>query len=194
MVMSSLAHREDLAGKVQMIYIDPPYGIKFSSNFQPTVFQRDVKDRDQDLTREAEQIKAYRDTWTLGIHSYLAYLRDRLIVAKDLLTDSGSIFVQISDENVHRVRAILDEVFKCENFIAEIFFRKTGALPSDTIASTADIILWYAKEKENVKVRPIFLEKGKGNSAHKGYDYLELENGHRRRLNAKEKSEVHTLI
>ncbi len=193
MVMSSLAKREDLAGKVQMIYIDPPYGIKFSSNFQPTVFQRDVKDRDQDLTREAEQIKAYRDTWTLGIHSYLAYLRDRLIVAKDLLADSGSIFVQISDENVHRVRTIMDEVFKCENFIAEIFFRKTGALPSDTIASTADILLWYAKQKDNVKVRHIFLEKGKGNSAHKGYDYLELENGHRRRLNIQEKEDLSIL-
>ena len=193
MVMSSLAHREDLAGKVQMIYIDPPYGIKFSSNFQPTVFQRDVKDRDQDLTREAEQVKAYRDTWTLGIHSYLSYLRDRLIVAKDLLTDSGSIFVQISDENVHRVRSVMDEVFKSENFIAEIFFRKTGALPSDTIASTADILLWYAKEKENVKVRHIFLEKGKGNSAHKGYDYLELENGHRRRLNVKENEDLSIL-
>jgi len=100
-VMSSLAHREDLAGKVQMIYIDPPYGIKFASNFQPTVFQRDVKDKDSDMPRQPEQIKAYRDTWTLGVHSYLAYLRDRLIVAKELLTDSGSIFVQISDENIH---------------------------------------------------------------------------------------------
>ena len=193
MVMSSLAHREDLTGKVQMIYIDPPYGIKFASNFQPTVFQRDVKNREQDLTREQEQIKAYRDTWTLGVHSYLAYLRDRFIAAKDLLTDSGSIFVQIGDENVHRVRAIMDEVFKSENFIAEIFFRKTGALPSDTIASTSDILLWYAKQKENVKVRHIFLEKGKGNSAHKGYDYLELEDGHKRRLTRKEKENLSLL-
>ena len=119
-VMSSLAKREDLAGKVQMIYIDPPYGIKFASNFQPTVFQRDVKDKAEDLTREPEQIKAYRDTWTLGIHSYLTYLRDRLIVAKDLLTDSGSIFVQIGDENVHRVRSIMDEVFGSENFVSTI--------------------------------------------------------------------------
>ena len=124
MVMSSLAHREDLAGKVQMIYIDPPYGIKFASNFQPTVFQRDVKERDQDLTREQEQIKAYRDTWTLGVHSYLAYLRDRLITAKDLLTDSGSIFVQIGDENVHRVKAIMDEVFGGKNSFATIVFKK----------------------------------------------------------------------
>ena len=127
-VMSSLAHREDLAGKVQMIYIDPPYGIKFASNFQPTVFQRDVKDREQDLTREQEQIKAYRDTWTLGVHSYLAYLCDRLIVAKDLLTDSGSLFVQIGDENVHRVRCLLDEVFGNENFVREIIFTKTTGL------------------------------------------------------------------
>ena len=123
-VMSSLAQREDLAGKVQMIYIDPPYGIRFASNFQPTVFQRDVKDKEGDLTREREQIKAYRDTWTLGVHSYLAYLRDRLMVAKELLTDSGSIFVQISDENVHRVRCIMDEVFGGENFVSQIVFKK----------------------------------------------------------------------
>ena len=123
-VMSSLAHREALAGEVQMIYIDPPYGIKFASNFQPTVFQRDVKDTDKDLTRQLEQIKAYRDTWTLGIHSYLAYLRDRLRVAKELLTDSGSIFVQINDENVHRVRTIMDEVFGNENFFSLITFKK----------------------------------------------------------------------
>ena len=121
-VMSSLAHREDLAGKVQMIYIDPPYGIKYASNFQPTVFQRDVKDREQDLTREQEQIRAYRDTWTLGVHSYLAYLRDRLIIAKELLTDSGSIFMQIGDENVHRVRCIMDEVFGSENHVSTICY------------------------------------------------------------------------
>ena len=110
-VMASLARREDLAGKVQMIYIDPPYGIKFASNFQPQLGQRDVKDRRQDLTREPEMVKAYRDTWTLGIHSYLAYLRDRLAMARELLADTGSIFVQISDENLHRVRCVMDEVF-----------------------------------------------------------------------------------
>ncbi|MBV8709349.1 MAG: site-specific DNA-methyltransferase, partial [Acidobacteriaceae bacterium] len=119
-VMSSLAQREDLAGKVQMIYIDPPYGIKFASNFQPEVGKRDVKDKDSDLTREPEMVKAYRDTWRLGVHSYLAYLRDRLIVARELLTDTGSIFVQIGDENVHRVRLLLDEVYGCDNFVAEI--------------------------------------------------------------------------
>ncbi|MDE0014831.1 MAG: site-specific DNA-methyltransferase [Candidatus Poribacteria bacterium] len=161
-VMSSLAHREDLAGKVQMIYIDPPYGIKFASNFQPTVFQRDVKDREQDLTREREQIKAYRDTWTLGVHSYLAYLRDRLIVAKELLTDSGSIFVQISDENIHRVRCIMDEVFGSENFISQLVFTKTRSLvSSDFVTTICDYILWYAKDRNlaKEKMRKVFLKR-----------------------------------
>ncbi len=158
-VMSSLAHREDLAGKVQMIYIDPPYGIKFASNFQPTVFQRDVKDREQDLTREREQIKAYRDTWTLGVHSYLAYLRDRLIVAKELLTDSGSIFVQISDENIHRVRVIMDEVFGSKNFHAMINFRSMSPLGQKGIARIYDYILWYTKDIEQIKFRPMFYHR-----------------------------------
>ena len=161
-VMSSLAHREYLAGKVQMIYIDPPYGIKFASNFQPTVFQRDVKDRAQDLTREQEQIKAYRDTWTLGVHSYLAYLRDRLLVAKDLLTDSGSIFVQISDENIHRVRCIMDEVFGNENFISQLVFTKTRSLvSSDFVTTICDYILWYAKDRDSAKekMRKVFLKR-----------------------------------
>ena len=161
-VMSSLAHRENLAGKVQMIYIDPPYGIKFASNFQPTVFQRDVKDRAQDLTREREQIRAYRDTWTLGVHSYLAYLRDRLIAAKELLTDSGSIFVQISDENVHRVRCIMDEVFGSENFISQLVFTKTRSLvSSDFVTTICDYILWYAKNRNlaKEKMRKVFLKR-----------------------------------
>ena len=158
-VMSSLAHREDLAGKVQMIYIDPPYGIKFASNFQPTVFQRDVKDRAQDLTREREQIKAYRDTWTLGVHSYLAYLRDRLIVAKDLLADSGSIFVQISDENVHRVRCIMDEVFGSENFVSLITYRTTtGMSQKSGPVRVNDFLIWYAKDKELMKFRRLFMK------------------------------------
>ncbi len=158
-VMSSLAHREDLAGRVQMIYIDPPYGIKFASNFQPTVFQRDVKDRPQDLTRELEQIRAYRDTWTLGIHSYLAYLRDRLIVAKDLLTGSGSIFVQISDENVHRVRCLLDEVFGSENFVSLITYRTTtGMSQKSAPVRVNDFLIWYAKDKEIMKFRRLFVK------------------------------------
>ena len=154
MVMSSLAHREDLAGKVQMIYIDPPYGIKFASNFQPTVFQREVKEREQDLTREQEQIKAYRDTWTLGVHTYLAYLRDRLITAKDLLTDSGSIFVQIGDENVHRVKAIMDEVFGGKNSFATIVFKKKNfTAPGQSIN---DHILHYTKNRKGAKLNTLF--------------------------------------
>ena len=158
-VMSSLAHREDLAGKAQMIYIDPPYGIKFSSNFQPTVFQRDVKDKESDLTREREQIKAYRDTWTLGVHSYLAYLRDRLIVAKDLLTDSGSIFVQISDENIHRVRCLMDEIFGLEHFVAQIYFKTTSGRHATKIDRLGNYILWFAKNIENIKFRNLFIGK-----------------------------------
>src|SRR5579883_793625 len=126
-VMSSLARREDLAGKVQMIYIDPPYGIRFASNFQPQIGRREVKDKETDLTREPETVKAYRDTWSLGIHSYLNYLRDRLMVAKDLLSDEGSIFVQISDENVHLVRSVLDEVFGRHNCVLTIVIKKKSA-------------------------------------------------------------------
>ena len=159
-VMSSLAHREDLAGKVQMIYIDPPYGINFRSNFQPTVFQRDVKDKESDLTREPEQIKAYRDTWTLGVHSYLAYLRDRLIVAKELLTDSGSIFVQISDENVHRVRCLMDEVFGGANFVGEIIFKTRSTSTRKNLSALNDYILWYSKDIGLLKFRRLYEKKG----------------------------------
>ena len=156
-VMSSLAKREDLAGKVQMIYIDPPYGIKFASNFQPTVFKRDVKDKAEDLTREPEQIKAYRDTWTLGIHSYLTYLRDRLIVAKDLLTDSGSIFVQISDENIHRVRSIMDEVFGNENFVSLITYKVTGGdSTKERTASNFRLPRLVRKEQSGGKISSSF--------------------------------------
>jgi adenine-specific DNA-methyltransferase len=120
LVMNSLLVKEGMAGKVQMIYVDPPYGIKYASNFQPRIDKRDVKDRDEDLTHEPEQIKAYRDTWKLGIHSYLTYLRDRLLLCRELLHESGSIFVQINDENLHLVRCLLDEVFGRENFVAVI--------------------------------------------------------------------------
>ena len=181
-VMSSLARREDLAGKVQMIYIDPPYGIKFASNFQPTVFQRDVKDKAENLTRQREQIKAYRDTWTLGIHSYLAYLRDRLIVAKELLTDSGSIFVQISDENIHRVRCLMDEVFGSENFVSQIVFKKTAGKGSVTLDSIYDILLWYSKDTQAVRYRQIFAPRQIEGLADR-YNLLEKENGEIIRLN-----------
>ncbi|HVW81005.1 MAG TPA: site-specific DNA-methyltransferase [Mycobacteriales bacterium] len=151
-VMASLAERESLRGKVQMIYIDPPYGIKFGSNWQASARKRDVKDgKLEDAAREAEQIKAFRDTWELGIHSYLAYLRDRMLAARDLLTDSGSVFVQIGDENVHLVRSLMDEVFGSENFCREIVVAKTAGLGSDFLPASVDFILWYAKRREDVK-------------------------------------------
>ena len=158
-VMASLARREDLAGKVQTIYVDPPYGIRFASNFQPQLGQRDVKDRQQDLTREPEMVKAYRDTWTLGIHSYLAYLRDRLAMARELLADTGSIFVQISDENLHRVRCVLDEVFGAENFRCVIAFRTTTGKASSGLDVTCDFLLWYSKS-DRFRMNPVFAPRG----------------------------------
>jgi len=155
LVMNSLIEKEGLAGKVQMIYIDPPYGIKYGSNFQPFVNKRDVKDgKDEDLTQEPEMIKAFRDTWELGIHSYLTYLRDRLLLAKELLTDSGSIFVQISDENVHLVRNLMDDVFGSKNFVSVIIFRKKKMpLGSKYLEYMCDFILFYTKNKEQLKYR-----------------------------------------
>jgi adenine-specific DNA-methyltransferase len=158
-VMASLARHEDLAGKVQMIYMDPPYGIKFSSNFQPQLGQRDVKDRAQDLTREPEMVKAYRDTWTLGIHSYLAYLRDRLAMARELLADTESIFVQIGDANLHRVRCLMDEIFGPKNFVGLIVFRTTGGQATAVLAQPNDFLLWYAKDRENIHYQQLYLDK-----------------------------------
>ena len=164
-VMGSLAERESLRGKVQMVYIDPPYGIKFGSNWQVRASKRDVKDgKIEDAAREAEQIRAFRDTWELGIHSYLSYLRDRLTVARDLLTDSGSVFVQIGDENVHLVRSLLDEVFGRENFVSLITMKKTTGAGSpsgttDVLAGVADYILWSAKDLARVKYRRLFDSK-----------------------------------
>jgi adenine-specific DNA-methyltransferase len=168
-VMASLAEREGLRGKVQCIYLDPPYGIRFNSNFQWSTTSRDVKDGNAShITREPEQVKAFRDTWRDGIHSYLTYLRDRLTVARDLLTDSGSIFVQIGDENVHRVRAVMDEVFGEDNLISEIVVQKTYGFSSDAISNVSDYLLWYAKRRNVLKVRPLYREKpyelGKGNA------------------------------
>jgi adenine-specific DNA-methyltransferase len=152
-VMASLAHREGLAGKVQMIYIDPPYGIKFASNFQPEIGKRDVKDKEADLTREPEMVKAYRDTWTLGIHSYLAYLRDRLMLAKELLADTGSIFVQIGEENLHRVRDLLDEVFQPQNYVSAITYKTSIGLGTELLDGVCNYLLWYAKDKEQAEER-----------------------------------------
>jgi adenine-specific DNA-methyltransferase len=159
-VMASLAEREGLRGKVQCIYFDPPYGIKFNSNFQWSTTSRDVKDGKADhITREPEQVKAFRDTWRDGIHSYLTYLRDRLTVARDLLTDSGSIFVQIGEENVHRVRCLLDEIFGDDNFVIQINYRNKNPLGQAGLASVFDSILQYAKRKEVAKFRPLFVER-----------------------------------
>lgn len=161
-VMAGLAEREGLRGQVQCIYFDPPYGIKFNSNFQWSTTSRDVKDNKADhITREPEQVKAFRDTWRDGIHSYLSYLRDRFLVARDLLTESGSIFVQIGDENVHRVRAVLDEVFGEENFISEIVVTKTGSIASNFLGNIADMILWYGKYKKHTKYNNIFTAREK---------------------------------
>ena len=162
-VMASLAEREGLRGKVQCIYIDPPYGIKFNSNFQWSTTSRDVKDGNAaHITREPEQVKAFRDTWRDGIHSYLTYLRDRLAVARDLLSESGSIFVQIGDENVHRVRALMDEVFGDKSFISLISFRTSIGLGSQYLDNTSNYLVWYSKDREQAKVRPLFrvLEPG----------------------------------
>jgi very-short-patch-repair endonuclease/DNA modification methylase len=157
LVMNSLLVKEGMAGKVQMIYIDPPYGIKYASNFQPRIDRRDVKDKDEDLTHEPEQIKAYRDTWKLGIHSYLTYLRDRLLLARELLTESGSIFVQINDENLHLVRCLLDEVFGRENFQGLITFRT--AISTNNIFGISDYLLWYSKNYMQTKKRVLFIDR-----------------------------------
>lgn len=160
LVMNSLIQKESLAGQVQMIYIDPPYGIKYGSNFQPFVNKRDVKDRkDEDLTQEPEMIKAFRDTWELGIHSYLTYLRDRLLLAKELLSESGSVFVQISDENLHHVRELADELFGAENFCAVIPFLTTTSQSALGIGSVADYLVWYVKDRRKFKYRQLFVEK-----------------------------------
>ncbi|MDP2812063.1 MAG: DNA methyltransferase, partial [Rhodocyclaceae bacterium] len=160
-VMASLAEREGLRGKVQCIYFDPPYGIKFNSNFQWSTTSRDVKDGNAGhITREPEQVKAFRDTWRDGIHSYLTYLRDRLTVARDLLTDFGSIFVQIGDENVHRVRAVMDEVLGDENFVAMCTVRKTTSDSTELLGSTCDFVLWFAKNRSVAKARTIWAVRG----------------------------------
>lgn len=183
LVMNSLLEKEGMAGKVQMVYIDPPYGVKYGSNFQPFVNKRDVKDgKDEDLTAEPEMIRAFRDTWELGIHSYLSYLRDRLLLVKELLTESGSCFVQIGDENVHLVRCLMDEVFGGNNFISLISFKKTSGFTTSAIANTYDYIMWYAKNHEKVKTHTLFQLKDPKEQVGIFYDYIELGDGTRRRL------------
>jgi adenine-specific DNA-methyltransferase len=182
-VMASLAEREGLRGKVQCIYLDPPYGIKFNSNFQWSTASRDVKDGNPDhITREPEQVRAFRDTWRDGIHSYLTYLRDRLTVARDLLSDSGSIFVQIGDENVHRVRAVMDEILGDRNFVSLITVVKTTgagspAIGTNVLAAVNDYLLWYAKEIDQIKYRQIYEGRVFGGEGSTQYNFVESPDG-----------------
>ena len=184
-VMNSLLHYEGLGGQVQMIYIDPPYGVKFGSNFQPFVRKRDVSHNDdEDLTREPEMVKAYRDTWELGLHSYLTYMRDRLLLARELLTPSGSVFVQISDENLHHVRELMDEVFGAENSVSVISFKKTTTASGELLSAVSDYLLWYARDKERLKFRQVFLAKDTEPDA--VYKYVRLPSGEERTLTPQE--------
>lgn len=192
-VMNSLLRYEFLGEQVQMIYIDPPYGVRFGSNFQPFIRKRDVRHNDDDdLTREPEMVQAYRDTWELGLHSYLTYLRDRLLLSRDLLHPSGSIFVQISDENLHHVREVLDEVFGIENFVSVITFQKTTSASGRGLPSVSDYLLWYAKDTTRMKSRPMYLERlGEG---WVNYNYVRLTEGIHRRMTREEASDWSRLL
>jgi adenine-specific DNA-methyltransferase len=182
-VMNSLLVKEGMAGQVQMVYIDPPYGIKYGSNFQPFVGKRDVKDKsDADLTQEPEMIKAFRDTWELGVHSYLSYLRDRLLLASELLGVSGSVFVQISDENLHHVREVMDEVLGAKNFMGLIAYQKTTSAATLGLASVYDLLVWYAKDKDEVKYRQLYLEKVAGGEGGGQYTWVQHASGARENL------------
>ena len=190
-VMNSFLHYERLGGQVQMIYMDPPYGVKFGSNFQPFVKKRDVThNADDDMTREPEMIQAYRDTWILGLHSYLTYLRDRLLLARDLLAPSGSIFVQISDDNLHHVREVMDEVFGVENFCGIVAFKKTSGQSSKLLASVFDFVIWYAKDKDRAKIFTLYEKKEPREQLGVFYDHVELPDGSKRKLT---RQEIETL-
>ena len=194
LVMTSLAAKEGLKGKVQTIYLDPPYGIKFGSNWQVSTRKRDVKDgRAEDATRQPEQVRAFRDTWKLGIHSYLAYLRDRLVVARDLLTETGSVFVQIGDENVHLVRVLMDEVFGEGNFLAQIAFAKTSGYTTNFLTGVCDYLLWYGRNRENTKFRQPYSLKEAGSSGASKYTRIQMSDGTTRSMTAEEKADL-TLI
>ena len=189
-VMNSLLEYEGMGGQVQMIYFDPPYGVKFGSNFQPFVRDKKVKDnhgKDDYMIREPEMVKAYRDTWELGLHSYLTYLRDRLFVAKDLLTQSGSVFVQISDDNVHIVRDVLDEVFGRDNFVSQIAFKKTGGFSGKYLSSNHDFILWYARSKEHLEYQPLYVASPEPDPEDPNYVWLEFSDGNIRRMTPDER-------
>jgi adenine-specific DNA-methyltransferase len=193
-VMSSLLEKERLGGRVQMIYIDPPYGIGYNSNFQPRVSNRIVKNgSDSHLTREPEQIQAFRDTWELGIHSYLAYLRDRLLVSREMLTETGSIFVQIGEDNIHLARALMDEVFGSENFCALVAFRTKIPLRTTMLPGIYDYIVWYAKDKKRApeKFRRMFLRRDVGEGT--PFTWVELPDGTRRKMTAEERGNAELL-
>ena len=194
LIMNSLLEKEGMRGKVQCVYIDPPYGIKFGSNWQTSTKTRGVKDNKiDDFIRQPEQIKAFRDTWELGIHSYLSYLRDRLIAVRDLLTESGSVFIQISDENVHLIRCLLDEVFGCSNFINEICFTKTagGLETKKSLAGRFDYLIWYAKDYQQIKFRQLYEQRPDDVDA--GYNQLMLPNGETRPLTKEEKGNLDSI-
>lgn len=194
LVMNSLAEKEGLGGQVQMLYFDPPYGIKYGSNFQPFVNKRDVKDgKDEDLTAEPEMVKAFRDTWELGLHSYLTYMRDRLLLARELLSESGSVFVQIGDENLHLVRNVLDEVFGSKHFVSVITFRKTAGQTAQLLPGTCDYVLWYARDRDKVKFRTLFRERQLGDEGADAYTSVELPNGERRRMTPAELASPESL-
>ena len=195
LVMNSLLEKEGMGGKIQMVYIDPPYGIRYGSNFQPFVNRRAVRDgRDEDLTQEPETIKAFRDTWELGIHSYLSYLRDRLLLARELLTESGSCFVQISDENLHHVRELMDEVFRGENFIGVISFTKASAQSSIFLSSASDFLVWYARDRSQMKYRELFLDKVPGQAGATNYTNVESEDGSTWRRMSREERDNSELV
>jgi len=194
LVMNSLLEKEGMAGHVQVIYFDPPYGIRYGSNFQPFVNKRDVKDgKDEDLTAEPEMIKAFRDTWELGIHSYLTYIRDRLLLARDLLDDSGCIFVQIGDENLHHAREVLEEIFGASNLISTITFSKTSSATSELLPGVTDYLLVYAKDKQRLKYRQLYKDKEFGGAGATAYNRVSLPDGGRRSLTAAEKKDL-TLL
>jgi adenine-specific DNA-methyltransferase len=192
-VMASLLDRERLAGQVQCVYMDLPYGIRYGSNFQPSISDKVVKDDDAHLTREPEMIQAFRDTWELGVHSYLSYLRDRLLVARELLNDSGSIFVQIGPDRLHLVKTLLDEVFGAENAVTTITMQKTSQVTSKLIPEVADFICWYAKEKTQVKFRHLYEDRRDEIAGQGAYTRVELPDGTRRNMTAEEKSDLSLL-
>ncbi|MEF9601304.1 site-specific DNA-methyltransferase [Paracoccus sp. PXZ] len=195
LVMNSLLTKESMGGRVQMIYIDPPYGIKYGSNFQPFTNKRDVKDRsDDDLTQEPEMIKAFRDTWELGIHSYLTYLRDRLMLARDLLTESGSVFVQMSDENLHHVTELRSEIFGSKNFISLITFKKTTGSTANLLPGVSDYLIWFAKDRERLKYNQLYFQKEAGGLGGSAYGRVELPSRERRSLSKNEKLDPANIL